>query len=306
MRIRGLLVALCCTLLTGCYYPQQGKDYEVGYNFLVTADSLQLQSMLPIPYASVLCDTLMLYKDMPLVVAQTEILPHDSVDSIWVLVAADQEIQGWLRESELLPNVVPDDPISQFIHTFSDIHLQVFGALVLLALSAWLVRHMLRHRFPIVHVDDIPSPYPMLLCLTMAAASVLYASMQKFVPETWEYFYFHPTLNPFGLPLVLALFLSALWLMLIIGGAALLEIRRCLRTTDAILYALSLVAFLAFLYVVFSFSTRYYVGYILLPVYLVVAVWQYWRHHSARYICGYCGASLHDLGLCPKCGTMNV
>ncbi len=306
MRIRGLLFALCCTLLSGCYYPQQTKDYEVGYNFLVAADSLSLQSLPPLPYACVLCDTLTLYRDMPLVVAEVEVLPYDCVDSVWVKVAANQEIQGWLRESELLASVVPDNPISQAIYLFSDIHLWVFFALTLLALSTWLVRRMLRHRFPVVHVDDIPSPYPMFLCLTLAVASVLYASMQKFVPETWEYFYFHPTLNPFGLPLVLGLFLSALWLMLILFGASLLEIRRCLRTTDAILYTLSLVAFMALLYVVFSLSALYYAGYILLPAYAAVAVVQYWRRHRARYLCGHCGTSLHALGHCPKCGTMNV
>ncbi len=278
----------------------------MGYNFIVTSDSLQLQSLPPLPYACVLCDTLTLYKDMPLVVAEQEVLPYDNVDSVWVKVAADQEIQGWLRESELLLNVVPDAPISQFIHTFSDIHLWMFVAFALLALSAWLVRRMLRHRFPVVHVDDIPSPYPMLLCLTLAVASVLYASMQKFVPQTWEYFYFHPTLNPFGLPLILALFLGSLWLILIFFVASLLEIRRNLCTTDAVLYTLSLVAFLALLYVVFSLSTLYYVGYLLLPLYAILAVWQYLHRHKARYICGHCSASLHHLGLCPKCGAMNV
>ncbi len=306
MRIKGLLFALLCTLLAGCYYPQQTKDYEVGYNFLVAADSLSLQSLLPLPYACVLCDTLTLYRDMPLVVAEVEVLPYDCVDSVWVKVAANQDVQGWLRESELLASVVPDNPISQAIYLFIDIHLWVFFALTLLALSTWLVRRMLRHRFPVVHVDDIPSPYPMLLCLTLSAASVLYAGMQHFVPQTWEYFYFHPTLNPFGLPLVLGLFLSALWLMLILFGASLLEIRRCLCTTDAVLYTLSLVAFMALLYVVFSLSALYYAGYILLPVYATVAVVQYWRRHRARYLCGHCGASLHALGHCPKCGAMNV
>lgn len=40
--------------------------------------------------------------------------------------------QGWIRESEMLAGVSPDDPISQFIDFFSNTHLLVFLALWLL------------------------------------------------------------------------------------------------------------------------------------------------------------------------------
>ena len=44
------------------------------------------------------------------------IQPADSVDSVWVKVARDQETMGWVHEKELLEKVVPVDSVSQFIH----------------------------------------------------------------------------------------------------------------------------------------------------------------------------------------------
>ena len=307
-RIKWLLFAVLGVLLSGCYYPQQTEEYGVGYNFIVTADSLQLQTAMPLhtdPMA-VDPDTISVYRGAPLVVAQLLVIPEDSIDSVWVKVAMDQETQGWLHESNLLPGVVPDDPISQFIHTFSASHIWVFLTLFFFTLSVMLVRRMLRRPFPVVHLNDIASPYPVLLCITLSAASVLYASMQNFVPKTWEYFYFHPTLNPFGLPLILGFFLSSLWLLVLLFGAALLDILRCLRPTEAVLYTLSLLSLLSLLYVFFSLLTLYYIGY---PLFLVYAVWslrRYLCHHRARFVCGSCGASMHSLGICPRCGAKNV
>lgn len=316
---------LLVVLLTGCYYPQQPivegtpeevadsldfatrHHYAVDYNFILTADSLVLQEAMPMHLLIVpeQTDSSILYRDDPLVVAQIEIIPEDSIDSVWVKVARDQETQGWVHESDLLASVVPDDPISQFIHTFSNSHTMAFVAATFVALLAWLTRRMRRRRFSLVHVDDIPSPFPMLLCITLSASAVLYASIQKFIPQTWTEFYFHPTLNPFGLPLILTLFLLSVWLLFVLALATLDEIRRLLRPTEALLYGMGLIAVLGVLYIVFSISTLYYVGYPLLVLYAVAAVWQYCRRHRPRYMCGRCGARLHHRGVCPQCGAVN-
>lgn len=303
--VAPLLLALLA--LTGCHYPQQCEEYDVGYNFEVVADSLVLQEERPMHLLIVpeTTDSLVVYRGDPLVVAQREFISEDSLDSVWVKVARDQQTQGWIHESRLLPHVVPDDPISQAIHLFSSSHLLWAVALFLVVLVAWLVRRARRRRFRLVHVDDIPSPFPLLLCLTLSASAVLYASMQRFVPETWTYFYYHPTLNPFGLPAVLGLFLMSVWAMLILLLAALADIRRLLPPTEAVLYTLSLVAVLGLLYVVFSITTLYYIGYPLLLAYGTAAVWQYVRRHRARYLCGNCGHRMRDLGICPRCGTRN-
>ena len=40
-----------------------------------------------------------------------------------VQLATEDNQFGWTRESRLLPKVVPDDPVSQLIMTFSNTHL---------------------------------------------------------------------------------------------------------------------------------------------------------------------------------------
>lgn len=305
----SFLLLLLCLLVTSCYYPHSDQRYESGLNLTCMADSLEFRTDLSVHKEGEMNlstpPVVVRYSD-PLVVSDVKILPDDPKDSIWVGVMTQTGEHGWMQKSDLLEGAVPDDPISRFIHYFSNNHLWAFGALLVLALVVWLVRKGRHHRFPVVHVDDIPSPFPMLLCLCLSGSAVLYASVQHFVPATWEYFYFHPTLNPFGLPLILALFLCSVWLMIILLGAALLDIYRCLRPVDAVLYTLSLGALLAFLYVIFSVLTLYYLGYPLLLAYVVWAVYRFVRYHRARYVCGRCGALLHRLGRCPKCGADNT
>lgn len=102
--------------------------YTLNSNFEVTSDSLLLQQ-LP------LIDVLPVYKGEKLVVAEFMVQAADTVDSVWVKVARDQETMGWVREGELLKKVVPVDPISQFIHLFSSSHTVAF--LLFWLCSAW-------------------------------------------------------------------------------------------------------------------------------------------------------------------------
>ena len=309
-----LHAALCTLLLLASCTPTpteeakgEKRTWGVDYNFVLASDSLVLQEERPMHLLIVpeQADTFVVYKDDPLVVAQIEVIPEDSIDSVWVKVARDQMTQGWVHESELLDAVVPDDPISQGIHLFSNSHVVATIALFIVALGAWLFRRMKKKRFHIVHIDDIASPYPMLLCLAFAAATVLYTTIQIFVPQLWAEFYFHPTLNPFGQPTMLALFLALAWLILLLTLASLDDIRRSLNATEAILYTLSLLAILAVIYLFFSLTTQYFLGYFLLMAYAALALWQFIRRHRPRYRCGQCGAPLHDQGTCPKCGTIN-
>ena len=310
--MKDLSILIIIILLAGCK-PSTTREsagvrhYDVDYNFLLTTDSLVLQEdrpmhMLIAPETS---DSMTVYRGDPLVVAQIEVIPEDSLDSVWVKVARDQMTQGWIHETTLLESVVPDDPISQGIHLFSDSHAIAALALCFVALAAWLIRRMRRKRFHLIHVDDIASPYPMLLCLSFAAATVLYTSIQIFVPELWAQFYYYPTLNPFGLPTMLALFLGLAWFIVILFIASLDDIRHCLPATEAILYTLALLAVLAMLYLFFSIATQYFLGYFLFMVYAVVTFTQYWRRHRPHFRCGHCGAPLHDQDQCPKCGTLN-
>ena len=201
MRSRSLLyVVFCLLFLTACYNRgQQTPDawdltehqidsisfstthhYTQNYNFMVTANRLPLADALP----DMAFDTLYVVHGDRIVVADIRMVPADTIDSVWVKVAHDQITQGWIRESELLQGVSPDDPISQFIDVFSDTHLLVFLAICVLVAGAYAVRKLLRRRAYIVHFHDIDSAYPALLCVLIAMSATLYASIQMFGAES--------------------------------------------------------------------------------------------------------------------------
>ncbi len=321
------VMALMITLLSGCYHDRSFRPvssrtnteeqsdsmrffnrhhYSVNYNFVVKADSLILLKQQPEELINrMLTDTVKVYKHDRLVVAEIRMIPADSIDSVWVQVARDQDTFGWIRESSLLPSVVPDDPISQFISTFSDTHTLVFLIVISVISVAYLMRTMFKRNAKIVHFNDISSFYPTLFAIIVASSATFYSSIQLFAPETWRHFYFHPTLNPFVVPPLLAVFLVSVWAIIIVGLATLDTIRHSLPTGDAILYVCGLAGVCAVDYIVFSITTLYYIGYPLFAAYLFFALRMYSRHSGRTYICGNCGAIISEKGRCPVCGTMN-
>lgn len=280
--------------------------YSSNYNFVVKADSLVLSKLQPEETLSHLqSDSLVVYKNEHLVVADIRIMSADSIDSVWVQVARDQQTFGWIHESKLLPNVVPDDPISLFISTFSDIHLLVFLVIIVLISVYYIMRKLLSASLPIVHLRDINSIYPTLLVLLVATSATFYASIQLFAPQIWHHFYFHPTLNPFSVPLPLNLFLLSVWAILLIGLAAIDDVRHLLPLGDAVLYLCGLAAVCAVNYIIFSVSTLYYIGYPLLIVYVYWAIKRYIKMPRIKFVCGNCGMPLEKSRRCKHCGALN-
>lgn len=280
--------------------------YSSNYNFVVKADSLVLSKLQPEETLSHLQeDSLIVYKNDHLVVADIRIMSADSIDSVWVQVARDQQTFGWIHESKLLPNVVPDDPISLFISTFSDIHLLVFLVIIVLISVYYIMRKLLSASLPIVHLRDINSIYPTLLVLLVATSATFYASIQLFAPQVWHHFYFHPTLNPFSVPLPLNLFLLSVWAILLIGLAAIDDVRHLLPLGDAVLYLCGLAAVCAVNYIIFSVSTLYYIGYPLLIVYVYWAIKRYIKMPRIKFVCGNCGMPLEKSRRCEYCGALN-
>lgn len=280
--------------------------YSSNYNFVVKADSLVLSKLQPEETLSHLqSDSLVVYKNEHLVVADIRIMSADSIDSVWVQVARDQQTFGWIHESKLLPNVVPDDPISLFISTFSDIHLLVFLVIIVLISVYYIMRKLLSASLPIVHLRDINSIYPTLLVLLVATSATFYASIQLFAPQVWHHFYFHPTLNPFSVPLPLNLFLLSVWAILLIGLAAIDDVRHLLSLGDAVLYLCGLAAVCAVNYIIFSVSTLYYIGYPLLIVYVYWAIKRYIKMPRIKFVCGNCGMPLEKSRRCKHCGALN-
>ncbi len=321
-RIRYQILLLCFLGLTACYH--QGPitpdawdltekqldsisfstthHYSQNYNFVVKAESMPLSDQ----PGELAFDTIYVLKGEQLVVADIQTIPTDSIDSIWVKVARDQLTQGWIRESEMLEGVSPDDPISQFIDFFSDTHLLIFLAFLIVVTVSYGLYRLNRHKAYIVHFNDIDSFYPTLLCLTVAASATLYASIQMFGAESWRHFYYHPSLNPFALPWHLALFVASVWAIIIIAVAAVDDVLHHLSGADALLYIGGLAGVCAVDYVVFSVSTLYYIGYPLLIAYVVFALYRYVHQAHYRFTCGNCGTLLSKKGRCPHCGAMNV
>ena len=333
--IKVLRLMVAAAGLVSCHYPvsedhwtSAGADgidsvdfraahhYWRGYNF-VAADSFRVFSRPPFTPALIYTpdSSSLICEDDILVV---EDVAADSLDDsrIWVKVAAVGNFDvygmagrvstGWIPEAALLPNVVPDKPVSKFIRGFSDGRLKFILSCVGLAVLLYLVQAVRRRRVRLVHFNDIDSFYPTLLCLVVSGMAVLYQCLQVYVPETWVEFYFHPTLNPFhaGLPLIMSLFVAAVWIFVLVGVAVLDDLRRRPGFTDIFSYLAGLGATCMLLYLLFTVVVPPKLGCGLLPVYWIVAVRLY-RRSRPRYLCGNCGRTLSGLGKCPYCGAVN-
>ncbi|MGM9704498.1 MAG: zinc ribbon domain-containing protein [Prevotella sp.] len=283
----------------------QTHHYSKNYNFVVKSDSLTLTKRIPAKDpVETITDTIHLYKNDNIVVA--DIFPINGCpDSIWVQVARDQYTFGWIVEDELLDKVVPDDPISQFISIFSDVHLLVFLFVISLISISYVLRIILKRNAKVVHFNDIDSFYPTLLAILVASAATFYSSIQLFAPETWKHFYYYPTLNPFIQPTILSIFLCSVWAIVIVAMAATDDIFHKLSFGEGVLYLSGLMGICAADYIIFSVTTLYYVGYLILALYVTFAIYRYQRYSRCRYQCGNCGAGLHHKGICPHCGTTN-
>lgn len=280
--------------------------YSQGFNFIVTSDSLMLLRQQPEEAVNEMTtDSFAVKKGKEVAVADIRILPIDKQDSVWVQIATEDYAFGWIHESRLLKQVDPADPISQFISTFSNVHLLIFLIVFSIMGVGYLARKILKKNAHIVHFNDISSFYPTLLAVIVALSAAFYASIQLFAPETWREFYFHPSLNPFSQPLLLNIFLVLVWAMLIIGLATIDDVRRLLKSGETLLYLSGLGAVCAVNYIVFSVLTLYYIGYPLLIAYIYYTFRVYLRKSSETYYCGNCGVRLHRKGRCPQCGAVN-
>ena len=317
--LRRALPVILLLLLAACHYPQPGltdehlsqqtrdsleclyrHHYTRGRNLEVLADSVLLER-LPVKGSYDV-----LYRGDHVVVAEVSIQPADSTDSVWVKLAHSQDVQGWLRESDMMRSFVPADSISQAIHLFSDIHTQYFLLVLTVFTGVWLVRLVRRKQIRMVFLHDVDSLYPQLLCLLMAFCATMYESIQMFAPDTWLHFYFNPTLSPLHVPPILAAFLVGMWLFIAVLLAALDDLFRQLSFTGAITYLLGLCACCIFCYLLFIFTTRIYIGYVLLAGMawlFLLRLCQSMR--SPHYRCGHCGYKLNRKGACPQCGALN-
>jgi hypothetical protein len=306
-------------VIIGCQYPapnlkvkgmsQFSKDslsylYKYHYtwntNFEVSADSFRL-ACLPIKG-----DSVTLHKGDRVVVADFAVHSTDSIDTLWVKVAHSEETQGWMRSRDVVSNFVPTDSVSQFIHFFSNTHVVYFVVILSLFIGAYLIRLILRKKINLIFFQDIDSLYPIFLCFLMAFSATLYETMQLFTPNTWQHFYFNPSLSPFHVPAILSIFLLGLLLFLIITVAVLDDIFRLLSPLSAFFYLLGLLASCVFCYFFFIIATKFYIGYLFLLIFFLVFCRRaIYGNRTYHYRCGRCGQKLKTKGVCPHCGAIN-
>lgn len=291
--------------LVSCHCPH--ADTEEGIcpvvrenaNLELYADSVTLE-LLPV------MDTyIRLYKGARVVVAEFETYPADSIDSVWVKVAHSQDVQGWLRQSDLVSGFVPVDILSQSIYLFSYSHAPYFIVVVALFIAVYLFRTSRKKQIRLVYFNDIDSIYPLLLCLLMAISATLYESVQLFAPEMWQQYFFNPTLSPFKVPAVLSLFLASLWLIVLVVLAAFDDIFGQLSVSEAFFYLLGLITACIFCYFFFIFTTHFYIGYLFLVWMILLFARRFRMAIMYKYHCGNCGRRLKTKGICPYCGVEN-
>ena len=302
--LMGMLMVFVLFFVTSCYhrhitkgqyaalveYSDRQRDsisfssthhYTYRYNFEVAADSLMLTKQQPEEFVSHLpIDSFAVMKHCLLVVSDIRIIPQDREDSVWTQLATEDNVFGWIHESNMLSKVVPDDPISKFIMVFSNTHLLIFLIVFVLIGVSYLVKKIFTRNAPIVHFNDIDSPYPTALVLMVSLSAAFYATIQTYMPEVWRHFYFHPTLNPFAVPKVLGFFLASVWAILILAIACVDEVKNRLTLGEGILYLGGLMGMCALDYIIFSISTLYTVGYIILVVYFWYAIRTYLKRNS--------------------------
>lgn len=312
-------VLLGIIVLCACHYPAPNtktkdmsrftKDsltylYKCHYtwntNFEVLSDSVRL-ACLPIKG-----DSVTIHKGDRVVVADFAVHDSDRVDTLWVKLAHSQEAQGWIRSKNIVKDFVPTDSISQFIHFFSNTHTIYFIGVLLFFIFAYFIRLILRKRINLVFFQDIDSLYPIFLCFLMAFSATLYETMQLFTPDTWQHYYFNPTLSPTHVPLILGIFLSSLWLFIIISVAVLDDIFRQLSATAAFFYLFGLLACCVFCYFFFIIATSIYIGYLFLLFFFILVIKRAFSgNRTYHYRCGRCGQKLKTKGTCPHCGAIN-
>ena len=253
-------------------------------------------------------------KDL-LVVAQIKrIEASDSTmeDTFLIKVAHDQTTMGWVKESELLENAVPDDPISQLIDFMTGSRAIWMSSFLGFGVIAFFFRKMRKQKMSIslselkvVDLIEMDSFYPPLLLILVACVAALYASVQNFVPEFWQEYYFHPTMNPLLLPPIMAVLVTLVWLTLIVIVAVVIEVYNNFYSFRGIIYLFEIAGVCMLVYLLISWTILIYVGYLLLPILIAYLIYYYFKYIRCTMTCGHCGRKIREKGICKHCGAIN-
>lgn len=226
-------------------------------------------------------------------------------DTVWVKVATEYKTMGWITESTLLKHTVPNDSISELLRSLTNTRLLWMGGLLLLGiLGVYIHRWYNKKNIRMVKINEMDSLYPFLFIMLIAMLACLYSSIQNFAPEYWQEYYFHPTLNPFLLPPVMAILVILVWLIIIVFIALLMETYNHFSFARGVAYFLEIMGASMLVYLFISWTTRIYIGYLL----FIILTWFLWVLYNGyvkyKYQCPKCGEKVRSKGKCPKCGAI--
>ncbi len=285
--------------------------YGPNFNFELKADSMIL-----VPReGDLIQDTCVVRNKDLLVVAQIkriEAIDSTMEDTFLIKVAHDQTTMGWVKESELLENAVPDDPISQLIDFMTGSRAIWMSSFLGFGVIAFFFRKMRKQKMSIglselkvVDLIEMDSFYPPLLLILVACVAALYASVQNFVPEFWQEYYFHPTMNPLLLPPIMAVLVTLVWLTLIVIVAVVIEVYNNFYPFRGIIFLFEIAGLCMLIYLLISWTILIYVGYLLLPILIAYLIYYYFKYIRCTMTCGHCGRKIREKGICKHCGAIN-
>lgn len=245
--------------------------YTNNFNFLIKADSLIL-----VPReGDAIQDTCRVYRNELIAVAEIKTIPGDSIDSIWVKVAHDQLTMGWIPEHQLLQGAIPNDEISELLYAMTNSRVFWMSALLLFGVCAYFFHRGESRQLYILKFEEMDSIYPYLFLSLVAVMASVYATIQNFTPEYWQEYYYHPVLTPCDLPPVMAILVCLVWLVITVFIAVLDEVYNHFYFIPGMAYIFELLGLAMFVYLVISWTTLLYIGYILLIAFLFFIGWTY-------------------------------
>lgn len=248
--------------------------YTDNFNFLVKADTLIL---LP-REGDLIQDTCRIVRGDLIAVAEIRSIPGDSIDSIWVKVAHDQMTMGWIPEHELLQGAIPNDDISQLLNAMTNSRAFWMSALLLFGICAYLLHQGESRQLYLLKFNEMKSIYPFLFLALVAIMASVYATVQNFTPEYWQEYYYHPVLTPCGLPFIMSMLVCLVWLVIVVFIAVLDEVYHHFYFIPGMAYIFELLGLAMFVYLAISWTTLWYFGYLLLPLFIAMLVWAFKKY----------------------------
>lgn len=252
--------------------------YSENFNFKVKSDSLIL-----IPReGDIIKDTCVVYDGDLIAVAEIKTIVCDSIDSIWVKVAHDQMTMGWIPEDQLLKGAIPNDEISELLNAMTNSRAFWMSALLLFGICAYVFHRGESRQLYLLKFNEMKSVYPFLFLALVAIMASVYATVQNFVPEYWQEYYYHPVLTPCGLPGIMAMLVCLVWLVIVVFIAVLDEVYHHFYFIPGMAYIFELLGLAMFVYLAVSWSTLLYIGYLILPIFLYFIVWSFRKYVQGR------------------------